>query len=74
MLVEKGGADTRARAKLKHEPLHIACLGNWGKVVRFLLAEGNADAEVPDKNGKTCLHLAVERNRLDAIRVLLRHG
>lgn len=72
--MEEGRADTRARAKLQHEPLHVACLGNWGEVVRFLLTEANADAEAKDKNGKRCLHLAVERNRLEAIRELLKHG
>lgn len=73
-LVEKGGADTRARAKLQHEPLHVACLGNWGEVVQFLLSEGRVDVEAVDKNGMRCLHLAVHRNRLEAIRELLKHG
>ena len=74
LLVEQGGANTRARAKLQHEPLHVACLGNWGEVVRFLLSEGRVDVEAPDKNGMRCLHLAVQRNRLEAIRELLKHG
>lgn len=74
LLVEKGGANTRARAKLLHEPLHVACLGNWGEVVKFLLGEGRVDVEAADKNGMRCLHLAVQRNRLEAIRELLKHG
>lgn len=74
LLVEQGGANTRARAKLLHEPLHVACLGNWGEVVNFLLTEGHVDVEAPDKNGMRCLHLAVQKNRLEAIRELLKHG
>lgn len=74
LLVEQGGANTRARAKLLHEPLHVACLGNWGEVVKFLLSKGHVDVEAPDKNGTRCLHLAVQRNRLEAIRELLKHG
>lgn len=74
LLVEKAGADSRARAKVMHEPLHVACLGNWGQVVKFLLSEGNVDVEAADKNGMRSLHLAVQRNRLEAIRELLKHG
>lgn len=74
LLVKKGGSNTRARAKLLHEPLHVACLGNWGEVVKFLLSEGHVDVEAADKNGMRCLHLAVQRNRLEAIRELLKHG
>lgn len=50
----------------------MACIGNWGEVVRFLLVRG-VDAESPDKTGRRCLHLSVERNRLEAIRELLNH-
>lgn len=74
LLVEKAGADSRARAKVMHEPLHVACLGNWGQVVKFLLSEGDVDVEAADKNGMRSLHLAVQRNRLEAIRELLKHG
>lgn len=74
LLVEEGKADTRARAKVHHQPLHVACLENRGEIVRFLLTKGKADVEAPDKNGKRCLHLALERNKLDAIRELLKYG
>lgn len=74
LLVQEGGANTRAAGKLQHEPLHVACLGNWGEVVNFLLHEGHADVEALDKNGNTCLHLAVKGNRLKALRELLDHG
>lgn len=74
LLVSVGEADTRAKAKLQHEPLHVACLGNWGQVVKFLLTEGHADAEARDKNGMSCLHLAIERNRLESILELTKHG
>lgn len=72
--MDVGAADTRAKAKLQHEPLHVACLGNWGEVVKFLLQEGNADAEARDKNGMNCLHLAIERNKLESILELTKHG
>lgn len=74
LLVGVGAADTRAKAKLQHEPLHVACLGNCGEVVNFLLTQGNADAEARDKNGMTCLHLAIERNKLESILELTKHG
>lgn len=61
-------------AKLKHEPLHVACLGNWGSIVKYLLEEGKADMEAPDKNGKRPLHLAIEANKLESVRELLKHG
>ena len=70
LLLDEGGADIRARAKVGHEPLHVACLGNWGEVVKFLVTKG-ADPETIDKNGKRCIHLAVEGNRVEAIRELL---
>lgn len=70
LLLDEGGADIRARAKVGHEPLHVACLGNWGKVVKFLLTKG-ANPESIDNNGKRCIHLAVEGNRVEAIRELL---
>lgn len=74
LLVEKGGANTRAVAKLQHQPLHVACLANRGSVVRYLLSKGGADAEVADKNGNRPLHLALEANKLESIRELLKHG
>lgn len=74
LLVGVGEADTRAKAKLQHEPLHVACLGNWGQVVKFLLTEGHADAEARDKNGMSPLHLAIERNKLESILELTKHG
>lgn len=74
LLVEKGGADVRAVAKVLHEPLHVACLGNWGLVVRYLLTEAHADVEAADKNGKRPLYLAVEANKLDSVAEVLRHG
>lgn len=74
LLVEQGGANPRAVAKLRHEPLHVACLHNWGSIVKYLLEEGKADVEAPDKNGRRPLHLAIEANKLGSIRELLKHG
>ena len=61
---------------------HTDCLGrtvlHYGfihiEIVKYLITECNYDPMVTDKDGKTVLHYAVERNRLDVVDYLVLTG
>jgi ankyrin repeat protein len=51
-------------------PLHRACLHGHGAVAKTLIVAMAAQADIPDYLGRTPLHRAVERNRVDIVRFL----
>lgn len=54
-------------------PLHRACLHGHAPVAQTLIIEMSAQADIPDYLGRTPLHRAVERNRVDIVRFLCEH-
>jgi len=69
-LVSKG-AFANAQDEDGETPLHLS---ESATIAEFLLRKGGASPNVPNIDGITALHLAVQRRDLDLVRTLLRYG
>ncbi|CAH1731639.1 E3 ubiquitin-protein ligase mind-bomb-like isoform X1 [Aphis gossypii] len=54
--------------------LHLAALNNHHRVASLLLIRGRADPNKRNVNKQTALHLAVERQHADIVKLLVHHG
>ena len=55
--------------------LHVSIrAGQEGMVKRLLVLDFDANAEIEDSSGVTCLHLACKQGERDIVRLLLNHG
>jgi hypothetical protein len=67
-------ADVNSRNQNGRTPLY-QCIANKGtKEIAQMLLDHGADSTIPDKNGKTLLKLATEKNRQDMVDLLQQHG
>ncbi len=55
-------------------PLHVAVLKGHGKIAERLLASGQADPTLRDKSGRTPFAVAVFLDRVDMVKLLMKHG
>lgn len=53
-------------------PLEVACVAWHGEVVRKMLSVSNVDANLPDKNGQTPMHVAAMNGTVDILVELLK--
>lgn len=56
---------------LKQTPLHLATITRQPAAIRRLL-EAGASPDIPDRNGRTALHLACEQGDLDCVKEIVR--
>ena len=56
----------------QNTPLHVACKHNRLDVLRFLLDKG-ADVTARNKDGMTCLEVAIEWDSLEVAKTLVKH-
>lgn len=70
---------SRARRWVVDEPkddgytaLHLAALNNHVAVAKLLIHHGKADMDIQNLNFQTALHLAVERQHAEIVKVKLR--
>ncbi|CAB0030115.1 unnamed protein product [Trichogramma brassicae] len=68
------GADPSLANNVGRTPLHITCDGQDIELVRTLLNHERVRVDVPDQEGNTALHLALERDHREAAESLLRRG
>ncbi|XP_060848380.1 uncharacterized protein LOC132927810 isoform X2 [Rhopalosiphum padi] len=54
--------------------LHLAALNNHHRVASLLLVRGRADPNKRNVNKQSALHLAVERQHADIVKLLVNHG
>ncbi|XP_060860321.1 E3 ubiquitin-protein ligase mind-bomb isoform X1 [Metopolophium dirhodum] len=54
--------------------LHLAALNNHNRVASLLLVRGRADPNKRNVNKQTALHLAVERQHADIVKLLVHHS
>ncbi len=67
----KRGADVNTRTKIRGlSPLHVAARGGEEELVKLLLTH-KADAFAQNKEGDTCMHVAVQNHRLCVVTLLL---
>ncbi len=57
-----------------YSALHLASLNNHVEVAQMLVVEGKANLDIQNSNYQTALHLAVERQHTQIVRLLVRHG
>ncbi|XP_014207717.1 uncharacterized protein LOC106638857 [Copidosoma floridanum] len=68
------GAHTTARNPEGQTPLYVACdVGNV-EALELLLSEDKSAVDLPDKYMHSPLHVAVEKECLEAVQLLLGHG
>ena len=53
-------------------PLEVACVAWHGEVVEKMLSASNVDANLPDKNGQTPMHVAAMNGTVDILVELLK--
>ena len=51
-------------------PLHLATITKHAGIVKLLL-EAGASPNTPDRKGNTCCHLAVKKNCIECLQVLI---
>jgi len=72
MLLEHG-ASPQALDPAQNTPAHLATMGNCTRILEALARHGAACLSQPNINGRTPLHLAVVKDRGDALRWLVEH-
>ncbi|XP_077535262.1 uncharacterized protein LOC144147089 [Haemaphysalis longicornis] len=64
------GADLEEQDSNGHRPIHFAAYGNKPEILSFLISQ-NVDANAQNKRKTTALHIAVEKEFVNCIRVLI---
>jgi ankyrin repeat protein len=62
------------RPYVGYTPLCLAIVNNHLDLMKYLLAKGHVDPNVPNSDGKLPLQMAVEKNQKDIVQVLLTHN
>ncbi|XP_074640600.1 uncharacterized protein LOC141898548 [Tubulanus polymorphus] len=57
--------------KLRQTALHLSVLTENELIIQLLL-EHRADPNLPDRRGRNCLHMAIERGRLDILDLIMK--
>ena len=68
------GANPSGITEFGQTPLHAACTGGKGDIVKYLLSLENVDSEVKDFRGLTPMHMACLAGSLDSVTCLLDRG
>ncbi|HET9843375.1 MAG TPA: ankyrin repeat domain-containing protein, partial [Gammaproteobacteria bacterium] len=73
-LITEFHVDVNIQDNLDYKPILYHAIKNdrCFEIIRLLVQEGKAETHILDKNGNNLLHIAVQKNQIDTVRLLIK--